>query len=129
MYQKMREHSKQCSLTMYVIVEGIIFKHERTKRLTSEFVEFLTLDLFDMSISLKHVMTVVPLRKPREKLWARRTSERGKASQITDVLAKFEEADDRKSGSLSWQGRDKGEAGNRPTISGLKGFARESPGM
>ena len=84
-----------------------------------------------MSIGLNHVMTVVPLHKPREKLWAKRTTfERGRASQITDVLAKFEEVDDRgKIDSLPGQGNVKGELENRPSISSWKGFAKESPGL
>ena len=81
------------------------------------------------TIGLKQVMAVIPLRKPREKLSAKKTSERGKASQITDVLAKFEEVDNRKSDSSSWHRRvDKKETDNRPIISCLKGFPRESPG-
>jgi len=82
------------------------------------------------AIGLKQVMAVIPLRKPREKLWAKRSSERGKASQIKGVLAKFEEADNRKSdSSLRHQRRvDQKDVGNRPTVSCLKGFARESPG-
>lgn len=81
-----------------------------------------------MVISLKHVITVVPLRRPREKLWAKGRCDREKASQINEVLEKLKEADDRKSVALSWPGRDKDETDNRPTASSLKGFARESPG-
>ena len=82
------------------------------------------------TIGLKQVMAVIPLRKPREKLWAKRSSERGEASQIKGVLAKFEEADKRKSDSLLWHQRrvDKKDKDNRPTVGCLKGFARESPG-
>ena len=84
------------------------------------------------TIGLKQVVTVIPLRKPREKLWAKRNSERGKASQIKGVLAKFKEIDYRKSDSSLWHQRRverKKDTDNRPTISCLKGgFARESPG-
>ena len=82
-----------------------------------------------MSITLKHVITVVPLRKPNEKLWAKRSCEREKASQITQVLEKIKKVDDQKNLSLSRPGRNKDESDNRPTINGLKGFSRESPGM
>ena len=86
---------------------------------------------FVMNVSLKHVITVVPLRKPREKLWAKKICDRSRerVNQITEVLEKLEEVDDRQSGSLQWRGKDKDENDNRPTISSLKGFARESPGM
>ena len=81
------------------------------------------------TIGLEHVMAVIPLRKPREKLWAKKSSERGKASQIKGVLARFEEADSRKNDSSSLNGKvDKKETDNRPTVSRLKCFARESPG-
>lgn len=76
-------------------------------------------------------MAVIPLRKPREKLWVKRNSERGKASQIKGVLAKFKEVDYRKSDSSLWhQGVErKKDPDNRPAMSCLKsGFARESPG-
>lgn len=83
------------------------------------------------TISLKNVMAVIPLRKPREKLWAKKTSARGKASQITAVLTKFGEVDNRskRDSSSRHETRDKKETENRPTISCLKGFARGSPGM
>ena len=84
--------------------------------------------IFTMAISLKQVITVVPLRRPREKLWAKGRCEREKAGQMTDVLEKLKEAEDRKSVALSWPGRDKNETDSRPTASSLKGFARESPG-
>ena len=83
------------------------------------------------TIGLKQVMAVIPLRKPREKLWVKRNSERGKASQIKGVLAKFKEVDYRKSDSSLWhQGvKRKKDPDNRPAMSCLKsGFARESPG-
>lgn len=81
------------------------------------------------AISLNNVMAVIPLRKPREKLWAKKTCERGKEDQIADVLTKFGEVDSRKRNLSSRHGaRDKKETDIRPTISCLKGFARESPG-
>lgn len=75
-------------------------------------------------------MAVIPLCKPREKPWAKKTPKRGKASQIKDVFAKFEEVDNRKS-DLSSQNRtgDKKETDNRLNVSCLKGFTRGSPGM
>ena len=81
-----------------------------------------------MAISLKHVITVVPLQRPREKPWAKGRCDREKASQITEVLEKLKGADDRKSVALPWPGRDKNETDNRSTACSLKGFARESPG-
>ena len=83
------------------------------------------------TIGPEQVMAVIPLRKPREKLWANRSSQRGKASLIKGVLAKFEEVGNRKSDSSLWHQKRVGNKGtdNRPTISCLKGgFARESPG-
>ena len=81
-----------------------------------------------MSVSLKQLITVVPLRKPQEKLWMKGKCEREMASKITEVFQKFEKVDDRKDLSLSRPGRGKEETSSRATIS-LKGFARESPGM
>lgn len=83
------------------------------------------------TIELTDIMAVIPLRKPGEKLWTKKTSERGKESQIKTVLAKFEEAGKRKNDLSSLHRRvDEKETDIRPTISsGLNRFARESPGM
>lgn len=84
------------------------------------------------TIGLKQVVAVIPLRKPREKLWTKRNFERGKASQIKSVLAKFKEVEYHKSESSSRHQKRverKKDTDNRPNISCLKGgFARESPG-
>ena len=83
-----------------------------------------------MCISLTHVITVVPLRKPREKLWLKRSCVKEKANQITQVLEKFEKVDDNREDSLSRPKRNsKNEPDNRPAVSNLKGVSRESPGM
>ena len=84
-----------------------------------------------MSIgSLTHVITVVPLRKPREKLWLKRSCVKEKANQITQVLEKFEKVDDNRDNSLLRPRRNsKNESDNRPAVSNLKGVSRESPGM
>ena len=83
-----------------------------------------------MSLSLTHVITVVPLRKPREKLWLKRSCVKEKANQITQVLEKFEKVDDNRDDSLLRPRRNsKNESDNRPADSNLKGVSRESPGM
>lgn len=83
-----------------------------------------------MSLSLTHVITVVPLRKPREKLWLKRSCVKEKANQITQVLEKFEKVDDNRDDSLLRPRRNsKNESDNRPAVSNLKGVSRESPGM
>lgn len=83
------------------------------------------------TIELTDIMAVIPLRKPGEKLWTKKSSERGKESQIKTVLAKFEEAGKRKNDLSSLHRRvDEKETDIRPTISsGLNRFARESLGM
>lgn len=84
-----------------------------------------------MSVSLDHVMTVLPLRKPHTKLWAKRRADLtdGRESQIKDVLAKIEDVDDRKTYLLPSPGYAKGGNENRPLVSCLKGYVRESTGM
>ena len=83
-----------------------------------------------MSLSLTHVITVVPLRKPREKLWLKRSCVKEKANQITQVLEKFEKVDDNRDDSLLRPRRNsKNESDNQPAVSNLKGVSRESPGM
>ena len=83
-----------------------------------------------MSISLKHVITVVPLRKPCEKLWLKRKCVKEKTNQITQLLEKFEKVDDNRNDSLLRPRRNsKDESDNRPTVSNLKGVSKESPGM
>ena len=83
-----------------------------------------------MSLSLTHVITVVPLRKPREKLLLKRSCVKEKANQITQVLEKFEKVDDNRDDSLLRPRRNsKNESDNRPAVSNLKGVSRESPGM
>ena len=83
-----------------------------------------------MSLSLTHVITVVPLRKPREKLWLKRSCVKEKANQITQVLEKFEKVDDNRDDSLLRPRRNsKNESDNRAAVSNLKGVSRESPGM
>ncbi|CAH3152672.1 unnamed protein product [Porites lobata] len=83
-----------------------------------------------MSLSLTHVITVVPLRKPREKLWLKRSCVKEKANQITQVLEKFEKVDDNRDDSLLRPRRNsKNESDNRPAVSNLKGVSRESPGL
>jgi len=84
-----------------------------------------------MSIgSLTHVITVVPLRKPREKLWLKRSWVKEKANQITQVLEKFDKVDDNRDDSLLRLRRNsKNESDNRPAVSNLKGVSRESSGM
>lgn len=84
-----------------------------------------------MSVSLDHVMTVLPLRKPHAKLRAKRRADLtdGRESQIKDVLAKIEDADDRKTYLLPSPGYTKGGNENRLLVSCLKGYVRESPGM
>lgn len=83
-----------------------------------------------MSLSLTHVITVVPLRKPREKLWLKRSCVKEKANQITQVLEKFEKVDDNRDDSLLRPRRNsENESDNRLPVSNLKGVSRESPGM
>lgn len=82
------------------------------------------------TVELTDIMAVIPLRKPREKLWAKKSSERGKESQIKTVLAKFEEAGKRKNDLSSLHRKvEEKETDKRQTISCLNRFARASPGM
>lgn len=84
-----------------------------------------------MSVDLDHVMIVVPLRKPRAKLSAKRRvgSMNGRESQLKNVLAKIEHANDRNTNSLPSLGHTKGKDENQPHVSCLKGYARESLGL